>query len=122
MEVSCCTAAIMKDPMRPPLDALREATRLTRLGQLAEATRVIQRALAGDSVAATDEPATTPGLREPESNATGFASSATAEDVPFRDLPVQPAPDTDVPAAAPAPMHPRSEASPPPQAPGPVEA
>ena len=74
--------------MYSPLDAMASATQLTREGKLAEATRLIQRALQGlrspkPAPASVEPPAADP--------APPVARLVTeVEDVPFRDIPLQP--------------------------------
>lgn len=75
------------DTMQNPIDVMAEATQLTRHGKLAEATRLIQRALRGFRAPApapvAPQPAAPSWTDEPPAR-------TAAEDIPFRELPAQP--------------------------------
>jgi poly(hydroxyalkanoate) depolymerase family esterase len=84
--------------MYRPLEPFAEALRLTRTGELAEATRVIQRALRGRS-AAPDGPVD----QQQEPSARQASSADAVEDVVFREaMPAARDDVADAPAATPA--------------------
>src|SRR5688572_2793712 len=88
---------IRRDLMYRPLDAMADATRLTRAGKLTQATHLIQRALRG-----LIQPERPPAPAEPVGEAP-VRPIPEVEDIAFRDLPVPPGIATTAPEPGPAP-------------------
>ncbi len=96
---------------------MQEAARLTRAGDLSQATAAIQAALAGGRASAADEPAAAPSAARASAPASRRHDDRDVIDVDVRDVPVRggdlPAPSTgQTVAAKPAPAGARSDASP----------